>query len=168
MLVATALVVLPPFAFALLSGLPWTSNVVSHYADLGGQLAVAALWDPACLARAPRSDVVFWNHSFVGVAGLLLPLTASLGLSLGLPKQLFMARAWSPLLLVGRHALAVYVMHLGVLGVLELVGLTPPSAGWTWLCIAGLFALAVAVAATLERRPVRSLLGLRAAAQRSA
>lgn len=153
----------PLCAFAVFSHAAWTQNVVSRYADLGGQLAVTALWDPELLARAPHSAVVFWNHSVVGVAGLLLPLSASLAVALFAPKRAFAARGFGPVLLVGRHALAVYVMHLGVLGVLDVAGVTPPSAAWTWVTIAALFALAVAVAFVLERRPQRLLFGLRAA-----
>ncbi|MCU0692782.1 MAG: OpgC domain-containing protein [Polyangiaceae bacterium] len=60
-----------------------------------------------------------------------------------------------PLLLLGRHALLVYVAHLVLLGLLDLAGLTPPNALWTLAEVAALATACVGIARAAHWRRVR-------------
>lgn len=132
----------------LASRAPWTTLQTSHYADHGGEVALLDLAKSGARAVEP---VVFWNHSAVGALGLAFPLLATAWLLVASGARLSALRALFPLELVGRHALGAYVMHLGLLGVLDLAGAVPPDAAWTWALISGLFALAVLLSMMLER-----------------
>lgn len=111
----------------LASGARWTTEHVSLYRVHTGQLALLEL-DKA----SPRVAATFWNHSALGALALLLPIGATLAVAQSVGRRLTLA----PLALLGRHALAVYVVHLGLLGVADLTGLTPKSPAQTWLAIA--------------------------------
>jgi uncharacterized membrane protein len=124
----------------------WITQRSSMYRRHDGQLALLELF-----RDAPRAPVPFWNHSALGALGLAAPLTVSLLALLALGRRLGSPRALAPLLVLGRHALAAYVLHLGLLGVVELFGLSPRTASGTWVLI-----LAIAVSTTaagVARRP---------------
>jgi uncharacterized membrane protein len=125
----------------------WITERASMYRVHGGQLALFDLGSNA--ARAP---VRFWNHSAVGTLGLILPLTLSLGAWLVVGRRLAGSRVIAPCLLLGRHALAAYVAHLGLLGVAELSGLSPSTPARTWVVVATLTATSLAVAWAIELR----------------
>jgi hypothetical protein len=54
--------------------------------------------------------------------------------------------------LLGRHALAAYVLHLGVLGVIALSGHAPHEALVTWALVGGLVVVSLGAALVLDRR----------------
>ncbi len=147
--VATALAAVVTAA-ALATRAPWTTLQTSYYADRGGEVALLHLAAHPAGALEPMD---FWNHSAVGALGLSLPLAATTWLVVGNGTRIVALGVTVPLELVGRHALAAYVMHLVLLGALDLGGVFPPTAAWTWALVAGLFALATLLAVVLERRP---------------
>lgn len=132
---------LPFFVVTLVTGAVWTTTRASMYRVHQGALALTSLG-----SDAPRAPAVFWNHSAWGALGLAAPLVASLGLLLLAGRRL----GWSPVL--GRHALAAYVIHLGLLGVIDLAGLNAASPWQTWAQVAGLGAVCMLAAVVLERR----------------
>jgi len=138
---------IPLSALAAPAG-PWITERASHYAAHAGELALADLFShpPGTVA------VVFWNHSAVGALALLAPLFASTLLLLATQTVVCRPRAMTPVLWLGQHALAAYVVHLGVLGVLEFTGVTPHSAAGVWAMTLALSLGAVALAAGLEAR----------------
>jgi hypothetical protein len=141
---------LPALALALASGAAWTTERVSHYADHDGLLAL-----PGLLAGAEPAGWVavrFWNHSALGALGLTAPLALALLAALGASKRITGARPLAPLRLLGRHALAAYVLHLGALGVVELADLQPPGAHATWALVGALALLGWLSALALDRR----------------
>lgn len=125
---------------------PWTTERASHYAAHGGEVALADLLSHPTTKVA----VVFWNHSAVGAIGLLGPLMVGTLVLLATQKVVCRPRAMAPMLWLGRHALAVYVMHLVALGLADLAGLIPQSAAQTWGMLLALSLLAMAFAAGLE------------------
>ncbi len=137
---------------------PWTTLRASHYAVHAGELALADLFSHPPGTQA----VVFWNHSAVGALALLAPLLGSVLLLLATQKVVCRPRAMTPILWLGQHALAAYVAHLGVLGVLDFAGVVPHSAAGAWAMTLALSLGAVALAAGLEAR--RTLGRKRAAA----
>ena len=146
------LVVATPLSAALsgaawLSGQPWVVEHVSVYNATAAPGSAQALGGLLGIAPTATVGVRFWNHSALGALGLLLPLCLSLLLFLGPQHSALPGRLLRPLELLGRHALAVYVAHLIVLGLLDLLGLRPQSALWTWGLIAALTGGAVAAAA---------------------
>jgi uncharacterized membrane protein len=130
LLIVTAASV-PVFAFVLLRKIAWTTTEISYYPAHGGQVALGTLFTPGKLEAIP-----FWNHSALGALGLCFPLAATLTAFSSLPPSVSGARALAPFRVLGRHALAAYVAHLGVLGILDLVGLGPKSAAASWLVVA--------------------------------
>jgi uncharacterized membrane protein len=151
---------LVPFVGVVASGAAWTTTHVSMYTDLRGRTAIAALLSAEGLGDVVRG-VSFWNHSAAGAIALLFPLAASLLLALALPQALARVRAAAAALALGRHALAAYVAHLVLLGMVELSGLAPVNAAQTWILV---FALAVATWALARgldhfrrRRPLPAL-----------
>lgn len=128
-------------------GSPWTTTQLSVHPDYGGEVALTGIFS----IPAESVPLAFWNHSVAGCAGLLLPVVAALG-------ALELARPWlsRPPLgqvgLLGRHALAAYVGHLVVLGLLEIAGLTPRNPWQTWGLVALLGVAATGAAAALEAR----------------
>ncbi|MFO0572303.1 MAG: hypothetical protein U0263_42175, partial [Polyangiaceae bacterium] len=122
------------------------------YRQHTGQLALVELLS----AAGPRAPISFWNHSALGSLGLLLPLSASLAALLAAGHAL--ARPLWPLVCIGRHALSVYVVHLGLLGVADLAGLGPAEGNGTAALIAGIALAALAVSLSLDRWPLRTLL----------
>ncbi len=140
---------LPLSALAAPSG-PWITERASYYASHAGELALADLF-----SHPPgRVAVVFWNHSATGAVALLAPLLGSTLLLLATQKAVCRPRAMTPVLWLGQHALAVYVVHLGVLGVLDFAGVVPHSAAGVWAMTLALSLGAVALAAALEARRV--------------
>jgi uncharacterized membrane protein len=127
---------------------PWVTLRASHYAAHAGELALADLFShpPGTVA------VVFWNHSAVGALALLAPLLGSALLLLATQNAMCRPRAMTPVLWLGQHALAAYVAHLGVLGVLDFAGVIPHSAAGVWAMTLALSLGAVALAAGLEAR----------------
>jgi uncharacterized membrane protein YcfT len=141
---------LPALALALASGMPWTTTRDSYYADHGGLLALPGLLAGAEPAR--RLAVGFWNHSALGALGLLAPLGLVLLVALGSPQRLAGSRPIAPLRLLGRHALAAYVLHLAALGLVEIAGLSPAGALTTWALVGALALLGSLAALALDWR----------------
>ena len=137
----------PLFVAALALGGSWVTERVSFYRAHSGQLALLSLG-----TDAPRAAMRFWNHSAVGAVGLAAPLLGSLALALWAGRKLAGSRALAPFLVLGRHALAVYVVHLGLLGVLDLAGLAPRSPVATWGTVAAIAVTCWCVAWVLELR----------------
>jgi uncharacterized membrane protein len=138
-----------PLALVVASGADWTTTRASHYLEHTGLVALPELLRAA---EGARSAVPFWNHSAAGALALAFPLCLALLLFAG-GAQGFFARAWlSPLRMLGRHALSAYVLHLGLLGGVELSGMAPTGSEWTWLLIALLAVAALAAARLLELR----------------
>lgn len=133
-------------ALALATRAPWTTSWPSWHPRVSGATAALALLHPQALLAAPRVAVWFWNHSAVGVLGLAAPLTALLLGARALRVSL------DPLALLGRHALAAYVGHLVLLGLIDVAGLGPGSAGASWALVAVLAAVFSSLAFGLERR----------------
>lgn len=128
---------------ALVLGARWITEHASLYRVHSGQLALLEL------ARdAPRAPTLFWNHSALGALGLLLPIGATLWLARVVANRLSL----TPLALLGRHALAAYVVHLGLLGVADLTGLTPRTPAQTWALVGVLTLICLAGAWLLELR----------------
>lgn len=147
-LVWTAGICAIPFGAALVREAPWISWHPSQFPEYGSEVA---LW--GLLGAEPSRTVAthFWNHTVWGWLGLLLPLSLSLGSLIGAQDRL--ASTWPawPALVVGRHALAAYVGHLGVLGCLEIAGLGPSGPVATWMYATALFLLAAVCGALWER-----------------
>ena len=140
---------LPLSAIAAAAG-PWITVRSSHYAAHAGELALADL-----LSHPPGTvEVAFWNHSATGAVALLALLAGSTLVLLATQKVVCRPRAMTPVLWLGQHALAAYVVHLGVLGVLDFAGIVPHSAAGVWAMTLALVAGAVALAAGLEARRV--------------
>ncbi len=127
------------------SGADWTTTEISHYPAHSGQLALRSLFDASAL-----EPVAFWNHSALGALGLAFPLALSLALAFWLPTTVTGSKPLAPVRLLGRHALAAYVVHLGILGLLDLSGLGPKSAAATWLLILALGLVTTLLAAILD------------------
>jgi hypothetical protein len=125
----------------------WLTERASMYRVHDGQLALLEL-----ASDAPRAPARFWNHSALGALGLVAPLIASLWLTLFVGRKLASARVLSPLLLLGRHALAAYVLHLGLLGVIDLVGLAPTTPARTWGLVTVLVGACWGAAWLLDRK----------------
>jgi len=143
----TSLLVLVPVTLGVaLSREPWLTERASYYASHAGQLALVDLG-----SNGPKTAMRFWNHSALGALGLLLPLVASLAASLWGGVVVARIAALNPLVVLGRHALAAYVAHLGLLGVADLVGLDPKGSAGTWGLVAAISALLVALSYALDR-----------------
>lgn len=139
----------PVSALAAPAG-PWITERASHYAVHAGEIALLDLFSHPPGTQA----IVFWNHSAIGALALLAPLFASALLLLATQRAVCSPRAMTPVLWLGRHALAAYVVHLGVLGVLDFAGIVPHSAAGVWAMTLALSLGAVALAAGLEARRV--------------
>jgi len=144
---------LPLLGACLASGASWVTRQPSLYLDYGGNVAGLSL-----LEGLPQTRTVttFWNHSSIGAVGLLPLLGASLLLFVAPQHQTMSLLPFRLLRLLGRQALAVYVGHLLVLGVISMAGMGPTSAFGTWLLVAMLTALAAAFAAAWEQRRAAS------------
>jgi hypothetical protein len=150
-LTLSAWALVPVTLGVLLSRAPWLTERASYYSSHAGQLALVDLG-----SDAPKSAVRFWNHSAWGALGLFLPLVASTVASLRGGTWVGRVVAFDPLVVLGRHALGAYVVHLGLLGVADLMGLDPKSSLGTWglvlgICL-GLFALAYVLDRVRPRR----------------
>lgn len=141
----------PLLGVVLWLGQSWITERSSLYRVHDGQLALLHLTE-----ESPRAPVRFWNHSALGALGLFAPLLASLWVALSACGRLAERRMLAPMLLLGRHALGAYVAHLGLLGVVELAGLSPGTPVGTWGLCAGLALACVALAWALEARAVRT------------
>jgi Heparan-alpha-glucosaminide N-acetyltransferase, catalytic len=133
-------------AAVLLYRVPWTTERASLYHAHAGDLALGTLLDSSG-ARVPEW---FWNHSALGAVGLTFPLMLSLVAFTALGPLLGRAQSARPVLLLGRHALGAYVLHLVLLGLTDLAGWVPPDATRTWLLVAALTAAALVLAKVLE------------------
>jgi hypothetical protein len=143
----TSMLTLVPVSLGIvLSGSPWLTERASYYASHASQLALLDLG-----SDAPKTAMRFWNHSALGALGLLLPLVASLAASLRGGALIGRLAVLDPLVVLGRHALAAYVAHLGLLGVADLAGLDPKSSAGTWGLVAGISAVLVAQSYVLDR-----------------
>jgi len=124
------------FVAALVQGDCWLAFFTSHYRNHGG-LAIA---DFLGLTERAEGGVrrVFWNPSTLGAIGLLMPVV--LTTTVLLASQQILAKQWvlRPLLVLGRHALLVFLLHYGLLGCADLVGLHPSHGGWTVVMTIGL------------------------------
>ena len=140
----------PLLLVALASGADWTTLRSSLYRAHSGLVAL-----PHVLEETARAPVQFWNHSAVGAIGLSMPLSLGLLASFALPKAIARARSLSPLALLGRHALAAYVLHLGLLGLLELSGARPTNAALTWSLVGGLTLCSLLLGWVLDRRRIQ-------------
>jgi uncharacterized membrane protein len=134
-----------PFLVVVLVGAPWTTTHLSMHPSYGGDVALVDIFT----APTRRVAVPFWNHSVAGFLGLLLPLTLALRLLVA-AESIVKRPPATVVCLIGRHALVAYVGHLIVLGVLSLVGLTPPGPLATWGLVLALALAAATAGATLE------------------
>jgi hypothetical protein len=149
-LFATAAVASPVFLIALAQDAPWLALYPSVYQDHGG-LAIAHWLG----MTSPARDIVqrvFWNPSAMGALGLVFPVVTTTAVVLA--WQTTLAKSWPsrPLLLLGRHALLVFVAHYGLLGLVDLAGLRPPHGGWTLVLLAALVAACTGLSAAEESR----------------
>jgi hypothetical protein len=135
---------------ALVTREPWITTRASLYHEHAGQLALGELLNPSGQLRPNH----FWNHSAVGALGLLLPLAATLWVSLRVPRELW--RRAGALLVLGRHALSVYVAHLGLLGMADLAGWAPRSGIGTALWVALVALAGLMLALGLDRLRARA------------
>jgi uncharacterized membrane protein len=147
-------IALPVTGAALLSGEPWLTERTSHYAGASASSVLGSLLRGEPLG--PKIAVAFWNHSAIGALGLLFPLCASLWAALAAQRAIERAPIGAPLLLLGRHALFAYVLHLGLLGAIDALGLSPSGPVWTLALVLALALICCAIAAALERRTVRA------------
>jgi len=130
-------------------GVPWTTRCDSLYPAHDGLVAVLDLLHPA----PEREAVAFWNHSTAGFVGLVPAVAGALWIAVALPWPSRGLLAGGGLVgLLGRHALAAYVGHLLLLGVLELSGLTPRTATATWALVGALAVTATLASAALQAR----------------
>ena len=116
-----ALGAIAPSLVAAFAELPWVTERTSRYSHPG----LTAVADVVHGRPGVPSEVAFWNHSAIGAVGLMAPLCITLLLVLGTQRRLARRAALAPVSLLGRHALAAYVLHLGLLGVVDLCGLDP-------------------------------------------
>ncbi len=135
-------------ALTLALGLPLTTTQWSSLPRVDGLVAVTALLHPSRWSALPLERVAFWNHSLAGVAALAGPWLALAWLAERLARPLSARRG---LALLGRHALLAYVAHLGLLGALAALGVSPRSAVATALLVAALVALSLLAALLRER-----------------
>jgi uncharacterized membrane protein len=148
---AVAFASVPPLVLVLASRARWTTEQASYYHSHAGDLALGSLLS----SNASRVPGWFWNHSALGAIGLGLPLALSFVAFLALGPLIGAVHSLRPLLLLGRHALAAYVLHLGLLGLLDLSGWLPPSGVFTLLVVAALVAAALVLSLALESGWVR-------------
>ncbi len=127
---------------------PWIETLRSSYLDYAG-VAVSYWLEHGLALPTQRSSVAFWNHTSLGMLYLFGLLWLNLWAARSLPTPLL--RGLAPLQLLGRHALLAYVMHLGALGVIELLGVAPASSLGTWVLVVSLTAAACALGAARER-----------------
>jgi hypothetical protein len=144
----------PGFVIALAQDDRWLALYTSVYRDHGG-LAIAHFLGltspgPGTVSR------VFWNPSTMGAVGLLSPVALTTALLLAAQNRIAPWLALRPLLLLGRHALTVFVAHYAMLGVADLAGLRPPHGVWTLLLVAALVAACTGLSAIAERWPKRA------------
>jgi len=137
---------LPVLGVVLLSGAPWLTERASFYASHAGQLALASMG-----TDAPKQAMHFWNHSAFGALGLCAPLTLSLVVSLRFKSRVASFAPARPLIVLGRHALAAYVVHLGLLGVIDLAGLGPSGPAHTWAIVAAISLGIIVLSYVLDR-----------------
>ena len=143
-----ALVLIVPFGLAWLTEQPWLAYYESTYRDHGG-LAIAS-WLAAGAETPAMMKTQFWNPSTVGALGLLAPVCGTTAVLLAVQDR-WLRGTWArPLLLLGRHALLVYVSHLLLLGLVDLAGLRPPNAVWTLVLWVALILSCIAMAAGVD------------------
>ena len=139
-----SLVALPLFAVALWHDASWLAYYTSVYEDHGG-LALAH-W----LGMTQGSGTVslsFWNPSALGALGLVAPVAVTAASLLAFQTRIASHWTMTPWLVLGRHALFVFVAHYALLGLVDLAGLRPPHAGWTLVLLFGLTVACVAMSA---------------------
>jgi uncharacterized membrane protein len=141
---------LPVTCAVLLSGAPWLTERTSRYAAASASSALGSLLRGEPLGTDVA--VPFWNHSAIGALGLLFPLCASLWAALASQRAIAKVPLFAPLLLLGRHALLAYVLHLGLLGSIDVLGLSPSGPIWTLALVLAITLVCCATAAGLERR----------------
>jgi hypothetical protein len=96
------------------------------------------------------TKVGFWNHTFISVFRLFVPLTLILGLLVILSnflKNYFPAHVLARL---GRHALGLYLLHLSIIAVADISGFRPTSALIDWVFIIGLILIGYCYARARE------------------
>jgi uncharacterized membrane protein len=150
---SVAAIASPGFVIALAQDDRWLALYTSVYRDHGG-LAIAHFLGltspgPGTVSR------VFWNPSTMGAVGLLAPVALTTTLLLAVQNRIASWLALRPLLLLGRHALTVFVAHYAMLGVADLAGLRPPHGAWTLLLVAALVVACTGLSAIAERWPKR-------------
>jgi hypothetical protein len=151
-----AAILLPVSGAVLISGAPWLTERTSHYAGSSGSSVLGALLRGEPLDASVA--VAFWNHSAIGALGLLLPLCVVLLLALTAQRAIANMSIFAPLLLLGRHALLAYVVHLGLLGAIDALDFAPSDPLGTLGLVLALVLICCAMAAGLERirTPVRA------------
>lgn len=149
-LVLATAIASPVFAAALLHDGPWLAFYTSVYADHGG-LAIAD-WLGMTESSDGHVSLSFWNPSAVGAIGLVAPVVATTTVLVAMQLRIATSMATWPLLILGRHALLVFVGHYALLGLVDLAGLRPPHAGWTLVLLVGLTVTSVGMAAAAEKR----------------
>jgi uncharacterized membrane protein len=141
-------VALPVFAAALIHDERWLAFYTSVYSDHGG-LAIAD-WLGMTTPGTGTVSLTFWNPSALGALGLIAPVVATTAGLLAIQKRVAGSRALWPLLMLGRHALFVFVAHYGLLGLVDLSGLQPPHAGWTLVLLLALTVASVGMSVAVE------------------
>lgn len=147
----------PFFVGGLVSEDRWLAFYTSEYADHGGLAIAGWLGLTSGAGMVPRT---FWNPSALGALGLVAPVVFTTAAHLALQDRFAGHIAVRPLVLLGRHALTIFVAHYAILGLVDLAGLQPPHAGWTLVLLVVLTAISVALCAVIEairsRRAIRT------------
>lgn len=138
-----------PFLGVLWSGDSWVTTRTSVYTDYGGQVAALGLLQGL---KGTPSPLAFWNHSAIGLFGLLLPIALTL-----VGAVFFRPKPWAnwatfPVVLLGRHALVAYVGHLLLLGLLVAFDVEPPHPEAGLLLVVAMSLGFAGVGWCLERR----------------
>jgi uncharacterized membrane protein len=142
-------ILIPVSGTVLISGARWLTERTSHYPGASASSVFGALLRGEPLG--PSVAVPFWNHSAIGALGLLLPLCAALLVVLAAQRAIAKTPVFAPLLLLGRHALLAYVVHLGLLGAIDALDLAPSDPLGTLGLVLLLILMCWAIAAGFER-----------------
>jgi uncharacterized membrane protein len=143
---------------ALAYALPGTITVdrFSRYWLFGTDYTAGAWFSSLITHAVPRIfKVRFWHYSLVGALRLALPLAGLTAAALAAGARVANTRVGGFFALFGRHALAVYIFHLVLIGVVHVTGLHPLQAASSLAYLVAVTAACFGLAAFLERYPRR-------------